>query len=254
MSAHHNLFAHCVSRNPRFNGARLGASEELVDYRNNVIYNWGSNNVYGGEAGNYNIVNNYYRYGPSTSKSVRSRIVNPTRQEKPFINFGKFYVNGNEVDGDDAVSKDNNLGVHLGTGATEEDKRASIATGPFTVEVIPVQSARKAYELILEKVGASLPKRDTLDQRIISNVKDRTGGIIDVQGGYPHGTEYDQTITAWPSLRSIPPPMDTDKDGMPDDWEKKNGLNPSDPADASTYKLSKSFTNIEVYINDITKN
>src|SRR5688572_14144061 len=81
LSAHHNLFAHCISRNPRFNGARLGAEDEFVDYRNNVIYNWEHNNVYGGEGGRYNVVNNYYKYGPATNKNVRYRIVNPSTTE-----------------------------------------------------------------------------------------------------------------------------------------------------------------------------
>ena len=76
--------------------------------------------------------------------------------------------------------------------------------------------------------------------------------MIDVQGGYPHGTPYEQTINAWPALKSTPAPADNDKDGMPDDWEKKNGLNPDDAGDASGYKLSKTYTNIEVYINSIT--
>ncbi|MEN9597949.1 MAG: hypothetical protein RL596_260, partial [Bacteroidota bacterium] len=86
LSAHHNLFAHCISRTPRFNGARLGASIELVDFRNNVIYNWGHNNVYGGEGGSYNVVANYYKPGPGTSKQVNSRILNPSKTDK--IGFG----------------------------------------------------------------------------------------------------------------------------------------------------------------------
>src|SRR2546423_1879762 len=55
LSAHHNLFAHCANRTPRFDGIRNSPLEN-VDYRNNVIYNWGGNNVYAGEGGNYNIV------------------------------------------------------------------------------------------------------------------------------------------------------------------------------------------------------
>jgi hypothetical protein len=136
---------------------------------------------------------------------------------------------------------------------TEEDKKAAVLDAPLPTEAIPDQSAEKAYELILAKGGASLPARDTLDQRIINEVKNRTGRIIDVQGGYPHGTEYEQTINAWPTLKSLAAPADTDKDGMPDAWEKKHGLNAADPGDASAYKLSKSYTNIEVYVNDITK-
>jgi hypothetical protein len=109
LSAHHNLFAHCNNRNPRFNGIRT-TPEENVDYRNNVIYDWSSNNIYAGEGGNYNLVNNYFKYGPSTSKSVRYRIVNPGKWEKPPIPFGKFFVIGNYVDGADDVTKNNWLG------------------------------------------------------------------------------------------------------------------------------------------------
>jgi pectate lyase len=75
LSAHHNLFAHCNSRTPRFDGIRNSPIEN-VDYRNNVIYDWGENNVYAGEGGNYNIVNNYYKWGPSTKEAVKYRIVN----------------------------------------------------------------------------------------------------------------------------------------------------------------------------------
>ena len=98
LTAHHNLFAHCINRNPRFDGIR-NAPEENVDYRNNVIYNWGGNSIYAGEGGNYNIVNNYFKYGPSTNKNARYRIVSPGKWDKPPIPYGKFYVDGNYVDG-----------------------------------------------------------------------------------------------------------------------------------------------------------
>src|SRR5262249_38165451 len=103
---------------------------------------------------------------------------------------------------------------------------------------------------VLLGVGASY-KRDTLDQRIINDVKNRTGRFIDVQGGFPHGTEYELTISAWPSLQNLPAPVDTDKDGMPDEWEKKHGLNPADASDAAAYKLNNNYTNIEVYLNSL---
>lgn len=252
LSAHHNLFAHCISRNPRFNGTRLGATQELVDYRNNVIYDWGGNNVYGGESGNYNVVNNYYKYGPGTNKKVQSRIVNPSRQDKPLIDFGKFYVNGNFVDQAPDVSKNNWLGVHMGNG-TDEDKKNAVVDTPFAVLAISNQSAEQAYQAVLKEVGASLPARDTLDQRIINDVINRTGKFIDVQGGYPHGTEYEKTVNAWPTLASSPAPVDSDKDGIPDDWEKKQKLNPTDASDATGYTLDKNYTNIEVYINSLKK-
>lgn len=252
LSAHHNLFAHCNNRNPRFDGIR-NAPEENVDYRNNVIYNWGSNNIYAGEGGNYNLVNNYFKYGPSTNKNVRFRIVNPGKRESPFIPFGRYYVDGNYVDGAEDMSKNNWLGIHMGNGGTEEDKKAAVIPQPHPAVGIRMQSANEAYESVLASGGCSLPSRDTLDQRIAGDVKNRTGRLIDVQGGYPHGTAYELTANAWPALQSRPAPKDSDKDGMPDDWETKNGLNPNDVSDASAIKLHKFYTNIEAYINSLVK-
>jgi pectate lyase len=249
LSAHHNLFAHCNNRNPRFNGIRT-TPEENVDYRNNVIYNWGSNNIYAGEGGNYNMVNNYFKYGPSTNKNTRYRIVNPGKWEKPFIPFGKFYVKGNYVDGAEDVTSNNWLGIHIGNKGTEEDKKNTVVDKPFPFELITMQTARRAYGEVLKNVGASY-KRDTLDERIINDVKNRTGRLIDVQGGYPHGSSYELTVSAWPALRSLTAPKDSDADGLPDDWESKNGLNPNDASDAAAYKLDKNYTNIEMYINSL---
>lgn len=250
LSAHHNLFAHCVSRNPRLNGTRLGSKMDFVDFCNNVIYNWGHNNIYGGEGGNYNLINNYFRYGPSTNPGVRFRIVNPSRQEKPEIGFGKYYVNGNYVDGNEEMSRNNRLGVHMGNKGTEDDKMQALMGEPHPALAIKIQPAGDAYADVLKQVGASF-RRDTLDQRIINDVRNRTGRIIDVQGGYPHGTDYEATTNAWPALRSAPAPADSDNDGMPDAWEQQHGLNPNDPGDASTYRLDKHYTNIEVYINGL---
>ncbi len=250
LSAHHNLFAHCVSRNPRFNGARLGADAEFVDFRNNVIYNWQHNNVYGGEGGTYNVVNNYYKYGPVTNKNVRSRIVNPSKQSgQP---YGQFYAEGNYVDGAPDVTKNNLAGIHIDPKGTEEEKKTVIKSVAFPTDAIPVQTAEDAYKAVLLQVGASY-KRDTMDARIINNVIHRTGKIIDVQGGYPYRSPFEITINAWPVLKTEPPPVDTDRDGMPDEWEKKNGLDASDATDASTNKLHQYYTNIEVYINSLIK-
>ena len=252
LTAHHNLFAHCNSRNPRFDGIR-NAPEENVDFRNNVIYNWGANNVYAGEGGNYNVVNNYYKYGPSTNKNVRFRIVNPGKREKPFIPFGKFYVAGNFVSGSEEVTKNNQLGVHIGGDATEEEKKLAVVSSAHPAVPINTESAEAAFQSVLEKAGCSLPARDTLDMRIVDNVKNGTGGFIDVQGGFPHGAAYELTVNAWPALRSLPAPMDSDKDGMSDDWEKGKGLDPANAADASTRSLHKHYTNIELYINSLVK-
>lgn len=249
LSAHHNLFAHCLSRNPRLEGIR-NTKEEFVDYRNNVIYNWGSNNIYGGEGGRYNMVANYYKWGPNTRKNVMYRVVNPSRQSQPEIPYGTFFIEGNFVDGSVAVTKDNWLGVTMGNGGTDRDKASAKLKEPIRAEPVTTHPAQEAYQLVLQWVGASF-QRDTLDQRIINNVKERTGRIIDVQGGFAAGTPYGKTASAWPALRSLPAPTDSDGDGMPDEWEKKNGLNPSNAADAAAATLHPFYTNIEMYINSL---
>jgi pectate lyase len=249
LSAHHNLFAHCNNRNPRFNGTRH-TSTEFVDYYNNVIYNWGSNTIYAGEGGQYNIINNYLKYGPATLASVRYRIVNPGRNDK--IGFGKWYVEGNYVDQAKATSNNNRLGIHLGNGGNEKDKDSVIVSAAFPAARNNIQAAEEAYHAVLKFAGASY-KRDTLDERITGDVANRTGKHIDVQGGYPHGTAYELTVNAWPSLKQFAAPADSDNDGIPDEWEEKNGMDPNSGADASIVKLHKFYTNIEVYINSIVE-
>ena len=241
------LFAHCNSRTPRFDGIR-NAPIENCDFRNNVIYNWGGNNVYAGEGGNYNIVNNYYKWGPSTSSRVKNRVVNPFKRND--IPFGKFYVDGNYVDGDADVTRDNWLGVTMNEGTYDDAQIAKLAA-PFAAALVTTQSATDAYATVLKQAGAIFPVRDTLDQRIVKDVQNRTGKLIDVQGNFPHGTPYELTIKAWPVLTSRPAPADADQDGMPDEWERKNGLNASDASDAMTHTLHKHYTNIEMYINSL---
>ena len=249
LSAHHNLIAHCNSRTPRFDGIR-NAPEENVDYRNNVIYNWGHNNTHAGEGGRYNIVNNYYKYGPSTNKNVRYQLLNPFNRKD--IPYGKFYVAGNYVDGAAEITNDNWLGVKVGNNGKDDNAQVKLEA-PFDIVPVTTQPAEEAYKHILQQVGASLPKRDTLDQRIINNVKNRTGSLIDVQGGFPHGTAYELTVGAWPALQQAPALVDTDKDGMPDTWEKANKLNPADAGDAALFTLDKQYTNIETYLNELVK-
>jgi hypothetical protein len=248
-SAHHNLFAHCANRTPRFDGER-NIPAEFVDYRNNVIYDWLANNVYAGEGGDYNIVNNYYKYGPSTAVNARAKVVNPYKK-LPKLNYGKFYVNGNFIDGSAEVTANNWLGVTMNEGTAADTALSKVET-PFPAESIQTETATQAYGLVLDKAGASF-RRDTLDQRIIKDVKNRTGRLIDVQGGYPHGTAYEQTINAWPALAAAPASVDSDNDGLPDEWETKHGLDPKNNSDATGHQLHRIYTNIEVYANSLLK-
>lgn len=248
---HHNLYADCRNRNPRFPGissytpATVGI--ENVDYRNNVLYNWGINTVYGGEGGNYNVMNNYYKWGPNTGSGVKYRICNPSRSDA--IDYGKWHVNGNFVDGSSQNTNNNWSGVTMQT-TTNDTTLVKVLT-PFDLGyAVTTQAATDAYEAVLQGAGATLPRRDTLDQRIVNDVRNRTGRIIDVQGGYPHGTAYNLTVNAWPALNSTTAPVDTDHDGMPDSWEQSHNLNPNDAADRNTYDGS-GYTMLENYLNGV---
>jgi len=256
-SFHHNLIAHCKGRMPRFSGsggltpAVQGA--EKCDFRNNVIYNWISYSTNGGEGGYYNMVNNYYKYGPNTQTANTSGV--PRRQMimNPSISatlpYPKVYLTGNYVDGSVAVTNRNWRGIAM-AGGTQADTVQSIALTPFSVIAVPTQAATDAYEAVLNNAGCVLPTRDTLDQRIVRNVRNRTGRVIDVQGGYPHGTPFTTSQTAWPVLTCGAAPTDTDQDGMPDAWETSNGLNPNNAADRQNI-AANGYTNLENYLNGI---
>lgn len=238
-SFHHNILAHHTSRLPRFSGSSTtpNSPEELVDFRNNVIYNWVGNNTYGGEKGRYNIVNNYYKPGPAT-KPKSNWMVNPTSP------LGSFYIQGNILEGNAASSADNwNGGVKV---ASPDSARVN---EPFQVEAIPDQTARHAYEAALKFAGASL-RRDAVDARIIKEITKGTAAY----GKNRNGIIDSQTdVGGWPKLKSLPAPKDSDSDGIPDEWETKHKLDPEDPADAGLKTVNATYTNIESYLNDLCK-
>ncbi|RAJ05318.1 hypothetical protein LX64_02475 [Chitinophaga skermanii] len=239
VSFHHNLLAHNTSRNPRFCGARYthDTIKELVDFRNNVLYNWGFNSAYGGEGGNCNIVNNYYKAGPATRKSVANRIVNPA--DTP---YGKFFIVGNYVDGFPAITNNNWAGgVHCA------DKEAAKATLPFPITSIPAESATDAYEQVLQLVGASY-KRDVIDTRIVQEVRNNNPKLGKEQNGI---IDSQTEAGGWPLLKSLPPLKDSDNDGMPDDWEDAHHLDKHNPNDAAGHHLHPQYTNIEIYVESL---
>ena len=252
-SMHHNLWVHCNSRTPRFQGSRYThpAGYENCDYRNNVIYDWGENNVYAGEGGNYNVINNYYRPGPSTQPAVRTRLLNPyklTKGPNP-LPYGHFYLAGNYQEASPEVTAHNWRGVAMNDG-TPADTVLAQATRPFDLGPLTTQPAPQAYELVLAGAGATKPQRDTLDQRLVREVRTRTGRLIDVQGGYPHGTPYGISRYAWPALAPSPAPADADHDGMPDAWETAHGLNPHDAADRARPGAG-GYPQLEVYLAEL---
>ncbi|MBN1182028.1 MAG: pectate lyase [Bacteroidales bacterium] len=251
---HHNLLASHSSRNPRFCGSRYHdiPEEEIVDYRNNVIFNWGKNSAYGGEAGSQNMVANYYKPGPATKGFKKYRIVGPSFD---FINksinpdtvpLGYWYITDNYVEGNSKVSANNwDGGVQ---GLSEEQVNKARLTQPVPFVPINEQKATEAYQLVLQNAGAILPKRDLVDQRIINEVK--TGktkfknGIIDSQ----------VDVGGWPEYHPSPTLTDRDHDGMPDEWEMIHGLNPDNEEDRNGDSDGDGYTNLEEYLNSIGKN
>ena len=250
-SYHHNLLAHHDSRNPRFDHPGVTDISGVIDFRNNVIYNWGNNSSYGGQCRTINIVNNYYKPGPATTKSKRNRIFAPEAGiNDTHYGYGEYYVTGNVIVGDKTATKNNWAG---GVQQIKKDIDPLVFSydtirmkEPFPFANLPYSDAETAYEQVLANVGASL-WRDEVDSRIVEEVRKGKAtygekGLIDSQeqvGGFP---ELEQLGIAQ---------LDYALAGMPDDWEVLKGLTPENKKDANGYDLSPQYTNIEVYINSL---
>jgi len=262
-SYHHNLIAHHSSRNPRF-----ASGCGYTDFRNNVIYNWGYQSVYGGEkvqegssVYNYtgiNMVANYYKQGPGTKGgSNQYRIVRPSSRNY-LADYGDWFVTDNYVCNYPDVTADNwPLGVQPDQNSTTvKDSIRQDTPLPF-VPIIQ-QTAEEAYQLVLNDAGATLPKRDSIDTRIIQETATGTAtygtGSYNSDNGFgtvPTGIIDSQTdVGGWTVLLSEPAPADTDHDGMPDTWEIDNGLNPEDPEDRNGIGEG-GYTNLEIYLNSM---
>lgn len=268
-SFHHNLLAHHDSRNPRFDHSYVNNTcYGPIDYVNNVVFNWGGNSTYGGEgydqARKINMVNNYYKYGPITGK--KTRLVDPTVScefcsDGHTLIPGKFFLSGNYMFGSPEVTADN------WKGSTQQGANVK-ATTRWTSGLTALkneQTAEAAYETVLDKAGCSLV-RDAVDLRIVNDVRNGVvrdgvtvtsstvtgsnkknpskGGLIDTQSD----------VGGWPELQTADKPQDTDYDGIPDEWERQFGLNPSDPLDARTITLVSGYTNLEVYLRHLVRN
>lgn len=227
---HHNLLANHASRNPRFSSVD---GTKWVDYRNNVVYNWGFKTAYGGgHHGEINMVGNYYKPGPA---SQHHRLLDVAED-----GTGRYYVAGNVMEGDDTVTRDNHCAV--------TDKFSCLVDTPFPYEPINEDIPVVAYRRVLKEVGCSF-SRDTYDKEVLRQVKKGIGtfgikGIINSQ----------KEVGGWPVLKTGKPLRDTDADGMPDVWERRYGLNMNDASDASSYTLDKNYTNIEIYLNGLLLN
>lgn len=254
---HHNLLAHHNSRNPRFNGwKRSGLSygnpldEEKVDYRNNVVYNWGGNSSYGGEAaGKYNMVANYYKSGPASS--IKSRLVQISLDGGTTISprHGQFYLADNYMHGHANVTSNNWNGVSYDAGV---DKTASKANEPFDVPSIKQHTAADAFDKVLTYGGASLV-RDAVDTRIVGEVREGKYTYVGSKAGKLGIIDTQSDAGGWPTYNSTTAPADSDKDGIPDGW-----LDQYHPGKTANDLNEEGYTYLEVYLNslvaDITYN
>jgi len=247
-SFHHNLFACNTGRNPS-----IGWGDHF-DFRNNMLFNWRHRTVDGGDASSMvNIVANYYKPGPATEEGpVRYRICKPQHLDmfSEAQRQGQWYVADNVVEGYPEVTADNwNKGVQFDPqdARTPEQREATVkkvrALSPIPSVPIVQQSAEEAAKRILAGAGATLPKRDPVDERILAMVRagrpESGNGIINTP----------QDVGGWPEYLSAPAPLDSDGDGMPDEWEKKYGFNPFDPSDGSKDLDKDGYTNVEEWLN-----
>lgn len=263
-----NLWANNAGRNPSigWNG--------VFNFVNNVVYNWVHRSVDGGDyTALYNIINNYYKPGPLTPKDspVGHRIVKPEsgRSKLGYHVYGRVYANGNIVEGYPEITKDNWAGgVQVETQSNTDGYTENMRWDkPFPIDnPFPIMSAQDAYNFVVENVGATFPKRDIVDQRILEQVK--TGKVYYEKGlnpddfyqfeyrrlpkdSYKYGIITDiKQVGGYPEYKGTPY-KDSDNDGMPDAWEVKYGLDPNNPSDANGDLNGDGYTNIEKYINGI---
>lgn len=285
-----NLWADNTGRNPSIGWGGV------FNFVNNIVYNWVHRTADGGEFSTMsNFINNYYKPGPLTPKDspIGYRIVKAESRSKnlfPYQQFGRVYAIGNIMEGNEAVTKDNwDGGIQIadkdlkGEGDVPEDVLALMKSNePFPMAHMTIIPSEKTFDYVLENVGATLPIRDIVDQRIIEEV--RTGkayyvkklpkenpygdmwGLSDKsknedgffkyrrldKDSYKYGIITDPAqMGGYPEYKGEPR-VDTDGDGMPDEWEIANGLNPNDPSDANGDCTGDGYTNIEKYINGIS--
>ena len=268
-SYHHNLVAHHHSRAIRFNGARAHDTTAVVDYRNNVIYNWGDMHAaYGNEvvipggSGQLNMVNNYYKGGPATPASRAAIIFDITQAydaAQPERPVATVYAAGNYDAGYPAVTADNWRGIRLHNYPATAANVARFKQLAETPQLAPIatQPAEAAYRAVLAGAGATVPVRDAVDARIVQETRTGTATGSSPGGSATYGLrqgiiDSQAEVGGWPTYRPGAAPLDSDHDGMPDAWETKHGLNPHDNSDRNGLETS-GYTHLEEYLNGLVK-
>ncbi len=239
ITLHHNLFSTCRDRHPTLGSADEGDPLTIVDFRNNVVYNW---NATANFADHFvHAVNNTWRPGPETDPN---RL--PIAMKGGLPHAARGFMSGNVFEGRDDWTADNYASLdfhrwlHPGSnykyaGKLDDWKAPAPQLG---ADAPTTQSASQSCELVLARAGASLC-RDAVDERVIADVRNRTGRLIDSQ----------DEVGGWPILKTRDVRPDSDRDGMPDAWEKAHGLDADDPTDGPLDRDGDGHTNLEEYLN-----
>ena len=238
-SYHHNLFANNAGRNPSIAGEMSNPTINL-DFRNNVIFNWQKRRL-DGRPESINVVNNYYKAGPA-SRELRSIV---KMQILDTGRFGKWHVAGNVMETGSGMKR----GIELVTIDSSDRSRESVLVDqPVHSAPVSTDSPEAAYKRVLVQAGATLPARDSHDERIIREV--RCGRTTFGQGIISSQTD----VGGWPELLSAQAKPDSDADGMPDEWERRFNPNGDLSWDAAADSDGDGYTNIEEYLNDTDPN
>lgn len=254
---HHNLLAHNDSRNPRFCGSRYTNEPDLekVDFRNNVIYNWGANGIYAGEGGSYNIVANYFKPGPASADASSKRLLNPDaddgKNNQPAGIYGQFYITDNYLHNNPDVSKDNHTGIDMGSTfkkfAPDVTLSDVLSDKEFNMTFVTTNSAFEAYDKVLKYGGASLA-RDIHDIRYADDVKNGTYRYKGSLGSTNGLIDSQNDVGGWPEYKTYNEFTDSDGDGIPDGWLEVNY-----PDKAALDINSEGYTYLEVYLNSLVE-
>jgi len=232
---HHTLYAHNRLRNPRTTGGKL--PPPVLEFRNNVVYNASEFFSHTGHMAVYlNWIDNYYKAGPSTPRQLQGEMFCLLHSRD-----SRMFAAGNYIAGFLDRTANNWAAIRLIKGISRADLPTIRVARPFDIEPMPSQSAEAAYAEVLAEAGATLPARDAVDLRIVEDVRQGTGLIIEKETDLPP----DQR---WPNYRSLPAPVDSDGDGIPDFWEEQFGL---DPHTADSMRLAAGgYARLEHYINN----
>ncbi|MCF7973237.1 MAG: alkaline phosphatase D family protein [Phycisphaerae bacterium] len=242
ISIHHNIFATSRDRHPTLgSGGKTDDSlGHIVDFRNNVIYNWTKGGTTNFCDNTVVAVNNVWRPGPESDPTVQ-----PISIKGDYPAAANGIMRGNVFEGNAEWTRDNYAALNFERWRKSYAYRGTLADWkrpmPDQGENTPLtQPAMEALTLVLKQAGASL-SRDAVDKRLVKNVRQQTGKLIDSQ----------DEVGGWPELKSKPAPQDTDRDGMPDAWEQAMRLDPKDPADRNGDADNDGYTNLEEYLNSL---